>query len=1422
MKKGLLIFILLLLNSLSFSQSTIYSTDFGTGASLPSGWTTSSAVITPNATNPSSAYTGASGSGNLLFNNSGASGNQIININPGLNTSNYTNINVTWGGSSDGSGLFPAPLTFEWSVDGGTTWIPQSFSDIPNADGTWYKIASFGLSIGAEGKTNLQFRLTLIYDGNGGIYQMDDFTVSGTGNGSFYSKAVGNLDLLSSWGTNTDGSGTAPLNFTSNSQTFNIVNNSIPTIGANWILSGSGATVVVQNGINFTIPATFSLTTSGGAVLNVLSGGTVTLKNTSVPTFGTLQPTSTINYNGPTNVIARTYENLTTSTATTLGGGVTVNGTLLLNAKLNLGAGNTLTLNGDLTGIGQIGGSSTSNLTINGSGNLTSPISLGSFSGVNFGILTINRAASGIVSLNSSPIINNQLVLNAGILNLNSKSLTLASASIVNGGGAIRGSSTSNITFSGSGSGGNLVMDNSTAINSTLSNLSTNRTVSLGSDLIIAGTLTLNTGTYNFSVGSNTLTLNGNNINIGSPAIFTTSSSSSLVFGGSSTGVNIPASVSNLNNLTINNSSVGGVITNSNMTVGGTFTLNGNINLSQNFNLTLNGPVVQTSGALTIASGSTTSNVSYSQASNGQNVIASNYLNLTFNNFNKILPSSSVIGISGAFTSGTATGHTITGSKFSYNGSVAQTISAFNYNDLDIANSGRTITFANGTIGVANNFTTSSNTFITGSSTVDFNGASSQTIPNISYYNINVSNAGTKSLSGDLVINNDLTIAPLVTLTTTTSNYGITIAGNFINNGIFTGNSSNLTFNAATSKSIQGANVIFYDLTISNTGGILFNESDVSVGHSLSLPLSTSSLDPDGSANNKSFTLISNVSGDAFIAKVPNVSASIIGNMNIQRYLPNPVALKKYRYLASPVTNATVSQWQTLTNAVTGIFANPSTGVFDGSAVPSGSPSLYYYDETLGTLGKDLNEGYVPYPGSGINSTDVTNALLQNGKGYATYIYASANTTPNVTLNLYGTPVIGAVAIPYTKTNTTQGPSNDGWNLLGNPYASPISWDSISPTLPASLDNAIYIKDNTNVSGTIAGNYVTYVNNKGTNGFNGKLASGQAFYVHATASGTLNLSENSKTNAAATFYRTSTSSNSNLIRIKLSGGGLSDEAIVYFEDNSSDKFDRNYDAYKLKNNIINISSFIGKADTNKLSINGSPFSCIKEVSLAFSSKINGAYKLNFSDFNNFDNNVKITLFDSINNSKTDIRSNNSYNFQIDGNSITQEKTRFKIIFEKEEVAPIISQDGLTLISNNKTGNQWTKNGQPIPEATSNTYLVTQDGLYSVTTKYKGGCGATSSERLVSVTGIENNIEAGVIIYPNPVIKDLNISFKLKNSSYLQSSIYNMTGGMVFEKKLYPINYGSQFIIENLVIKSGAYVLKLSDGNEAKFIKFIKE
>ena len=211
-------------------------------------------------------------------------------------------------------------------------------------------------------------------------------------------------------------------------------------------------------------------------------------------------------------------------------------------------------------------------------------------------------------------------------------------------------------------------------------------------------------------------------------------------------------------------------------TVNGTLTLTaGALNVGTSTLIINNGTSVV---AGSITSGAT-GTVNYNQGTTGQNVLAFNYGNLTFSNQNKILASSGTIGIAGVFTPGSASGHTITGSTINFNGAGAQTIPAFNYNNLTSSGAGTRTLASTGTVGVAGAFTPGGNTYTITGSTIDYNGSGAQTISAFNYENLTSSNTGARTLanSGTIGVANVFTPGSNVyTITGSTINFNGSVA----------------------------------------------------------------------------------------------------------------------------------------------------------------------------------------------------------------------------------------------------------------------------------------------------------------------------------------------------------------------------------------------------------------------------------------------------------------------------------------------------------------------------------------------------------------------------------------------------------------------------------------------------------------------
>lgn len=171
----------------------------------------------------------------------------------------------------------------------------------------------------------------------------------------------------------------------------------------------------------------------------------------------------------------------------------------------------------------------------------------------------------------------------------------------------------------------------------------------------------------------------------------------------------------------------------------------------------------------------------------------------------------------GAFTVGTST--------VEFNGSSAQTIPALNYYHITSSSTGARTLASSGTIGVAGTFTKGTNTYTTTGSTVDFNGAA-QTVPVLSFNNLILSGTSTKTLTGLSTVNGNFTMSGGNTTNAATT-VTLSVGGNMtVNSGntltLINGNPSlNVTGNTSISGTVTspGAAKTFGGSFTINSGG---------------------------------------------------------------------------------------------------------------------------------------------------------------------------------------------------------------------------------------------------------------------------------------------------------------------------------------------------------------------------------------------------------------------------------------------------------------------------------------------------------------------------------------------------------------------------------------------------------------------------
>jgi len=151
----------------------------------------------------------------------------------------------------------------------------------------------------------------------------------------------------------------------------------------------------------------------------------------------------------------------------------------------------------------------------------------------------------------------------------------------------------------------------------------------------------------------------------------------------------------------------------------------------------------------------------------------------------------------------------------------------------------------------------------------------------------------------------------------------------------------------------------------------------------------------------------------------------------------------------------------------------------------------------------------------------------------------------------------------------------------------------------------------------------------------------------------------------------------------------------------------------------------------------------------------------------------------------------------------------------------ITVDGLTLISNADSGNQWYKDGAAIPGATGKEYRVEDSGIYKVVTTYDGGCTA-SAERVMQVTALDEftAMNQRVNVYPNPTIDFVNIAIESNNQVLVR--LINLLGKKQQEITLQAEGGAMMGQIDLRDAAQGMYIVEITDGNQVYKKKILKK
>jgi len=789
---------------------------------------------------------------------------------------------------------------------------------------------------------------------------------------------------------------------------------------------------------------------------------------------------------------------------------------------------------------------------------------------------------------------------------------------------------------------------------------------------------------------------------------------------------------------------------------------------------------------------------------------------------------------------------TINAPTIGYTGSNDQTVytgsaisnstltSGIGYTNLLFSGSGIK-TALSGNLNISGNFTNSlvsdgvTNYVDLSSPTVNFNGTTqsvtdASTVANggtgTTFYNVNFSNGGTKTLSGGLF---SVASSGLITLSGAT-----TLAAG---SGLLTLN-SDATGSAGVATIPTGASItgtVYVQRFV--TGGV---QSLYRGYRNMSSPVSSTGT--TGGLVNLSYIPASTIVTGA-ISGTSCTTCTVGGSPSLFLY------------------NETVQ----VNNR--GIVAGNFQGVVDINGTSLSISAGYPTPVT--TTGRSLPAGngiFLFFRGDNINN--LTNKTTQP--------FADPE---NVTFTALGVLNQGSITVKdwYNQSSSNlsftsaTGATAQGFNLVGNPYANSIDWHkaysgtTTSGIYAKNIDQTIYIYNVTSKT------YSTYLNTSATTGTaagppggSNIIPSGQGFFVHANTTGAqLIFNEDSKISAEPSSLllnltpRSVTTKDKHL-RIQLYKDPVNiDESVVIFNPAANTNFVAGEDALYLKGSgTISLSNI--STDNRSLAISQIPFPK-QSITIPLNAAVteSGTYGLNVTEVANIPKLYDVWLKDAYQKDSVNVKQNPMYSFTANtADTASFGITRFSLTIRQN---PLYAYQLLTFTGtkvNNTAQLSWTAQNEDV----YTTFLVQRstDGgktFVTLSTIPSNGAGSYSYVDTSPVAGqdqyrlqqvdISGNItysnivlidfqatglvNAGSIsVYPNPVGSTLNLNIVSTNIAAATYSIQLTTSNGDAVKIYNATQTTWQGDVSDL--RPGIYIIKVVNNADKSIVgitKFIK-
>ena len=470
-----------------------------------------------------------------------------------------------------------------------------------------------------------------------------------------------------------------------------------------------------------------------------------------------------------------------------------------------------------------------------------------------------------------------------------------------------------------------------------------------------------------------------------------------------------------------------------------------------------------------------------------------------------------------------------------------------------------------------------------------------------------------------------LTIGSGATLTM--SGGSLDVKDDLTNSGSISATGGSVTLSGITAQALGGSgSTQLWNLTIANAAGV--TQAGALSIHGVLAPTSGTL-----ATNGQPLTLLSDATATALVDN--SGTGTVSGTATVQRYIaPADNAGPGYRHFSAPVSGSTVADLATA--GFTPEVSQASS--YNSSATPGTTtpyPTVFTYDQSrLATVVSNSSVF-----DKGFTAPTSLAAPLVVGHGYAVNIGAAQ------LINFVGQLTTGDQTLNLARSTSTSTNAPDaGWQLVGNPYPSPLNYNLVAPADRAGLDAAIYMFVSTS---QYVGNYQSYTNGIG----NPVLPVGQAFFTRVSSgqtSASLTFRNSQRlTTPVSTARQRPTPDPRPLVQLELRGpNGLPDALYVYAEAGATAGFDAQYDALKLPNSTgLNLASTASTAQA--LAIDGLPaFNPATVLPLTVGVPRAGSYTLTAVALKNLPISLDALLTDVTTGQTVNLHQQSAYSFSV--------------------------------------------------------------------------------------------------------------------------------------------------------------------------------